>query len=42
MKDVNSMTLQEKIGQMILCGFEGTEVTKELEALSLDCLQRTS
>ncbi|MFD0692556.1 glycoside hydrolase family 3 protein [Paenibacillus sp. GCM10027628] len=33
MKDVQSMTLREKIGQMILCGFVGTEATDELEAL---------
>ncbi|MBD0382682.1 beta-N-acetylhexosaminidase [Paenibacillus sedimenti] len=33
MKDVHSMTLREKIGQMILCGFVGTEANEELEAL---------
>lgn len=30
---VQDMTLREKIGQMLLCGFEGTEVTDQLKAL---------
>jgi beta-N-acetylhexosaminidase len=30
MKNMEEMTLRQKIGQMLLCGFEGTEVTAEL------------
>lgn len=33
MKNIHEMSLQEKIGQMILCGFQGTEPSEELEAL---------
>ncbi|MEC0227848.1 beta-N-acetylhexosaminidase [Paenibacillus alba] len=33
MTKIQAMTLREKIGQMLLCGFEGTEVTEELKAL---------
>ncbi|SDN39563.1 beta-N-acetylhexosaminidase [Paenibacillus sp. yr247] len=33
MKEVHAMTLREKIGQMLLCGFKGIEATEELEAL---------
>ncbi|SEC11580.1 beta-N-acetylhexosaminidase [Paenibacillus sp. GP183] len=33
MKDIQTMTLREKIGQMLLCGFYGTEATHELEEL---------
>lgn len=33
MKKVQDMTLREKIGQMLLCGFEGTEATDQLKAL---------
>ncbi|UKS25241.1 beta-N-acetylhexosaminidase [Paenibacillus sp. HWE-109] len=33
MKQVHTMTLREKIGQMLLCGFQGTAATEELETL---------
>lgn len=33
MKEIQEMSLQEKIGQMILCGFEGTEPSQSLETL---------
>jgi beta-N-acetylhexosaminidase len=33
MRDIHQMSLQEKIGQMLLCGFQGTEPTEELESL---------
>ncbi|MDU0202814.1 beta-N-acetylhexosaminidase [Paenibacillus sp. MAH-36] len=33
MKKIQDMTLREKIGQMLLCGFEGTEATEQLKAL---------
>lgn len=33
MKAIHEMSLQEKIGQMILCGFQGTEPSEELEVL---------
>ncbi|CAN7732477.1 beta-N-acetylhexosaminidase [Paenibacillus sp. LjRoot153] len=33
MREIHEMSLQEKIGQMILCGFEGTEPSESLEAL---------
>ncbi|MDR6881031.1 glycoside hydrolase family 3 N-terminal domain-containing protein [Bacillus sp. 3255] len=33
MKDMKTMTLREKIGQMLLCGFEGTQVTDQLKEL---------
>jgi beta-N-acetylhexosaminidase len=33
MMKVQDMTLREKIGQMLLCGFEGTEATDQLKAL---------
>jgi len=33
MKDLKTMSLKEKIGQLVLCGFFGTEPTAELEAL---------
>ncbi|MBP1966278.1 beta-N-acetylhexosaminidase [Paenibacillus aceris] len=33
MKQIQDMTLKEKIGQMLLCGFEGIEATDKLKAL---------
>lgn len=33
MKKIEDMTLREKIGQMLLCGFEGTVATDQLKAL---------
>ena len=33
MKQIQDMTLREKIGQMLLCGFEGTEATDKLKEL---------
>ncbi|CAN7258407.1 beta-N-acetylhexosaminidase [Paenibacillus sp. LjRoot56] len=33
MREIHEMSLQEKIGQMILCGFEGTEPSESLETL---------
>jgi beta-N-acetylhexosaminidase len=33
MREIHEMSLQEKIGQMILCGFEGTEPSASLETL---------
>ncbi|OAS20686.1 beta-N-acetylhexosaminidase [Paenibacillus oryzisoli] len=33
MREIQDMSLQEKIGQMLLCGFEGTEPSESLETL---------
>ena len=30
MKKINEMTLKEKIGQVLVCGFQGTEYSEEL------------
>ncbi|GIP38764.1 beta-glucosidase [Paenibacillus sp. J31TS4] len=31
--DIRSMSLEEKVGQLVLCGFSGTEVSAEIRAL---------
>jgi beta-N-acetylhexosaminidase len=36
MREIHEMSLQEKIGQMILCGFEGIEPSESLEALIVE------
>lgn len=33
MKDIQSMTLREKVGQLVLCGFEGKEPSAEIKEL---------
>ena len=33
MKKINEMTLKEKIGQVLVCGFQGTEYSEELKTL---------
>ena len=33
MKKISEMTLKEKIGQVLVCGFQGTEYSEELKTL---------
>ncbi len=36
MKKIEEMTLKEKIGQVVVCGFQGTEYSEELKTLIED------